>query len=150
MSFALAATADTSAYRDLSVSGVFQEHIAAASRCTSGLGGTIAGYGSSPSMGRVVFLTSDCVTQNGPLFTFSEGRFLITTMTGELLYASYTGQLVPTGDGAKAAMSNATFQITGGTGQYKKATGSGTLSGTEDLSTGQGSIQLTGRILLKD
>jgi hypothetical protein len=148
MSLAFGASAE--GYRDLSVSGVFQEHIAAASRCTSGLGGTVAGYGSSPLMGRVVFLTSDCITQNGPLFTFSEGRFLITTMTGDQLYASYSGQLVPTGDGLNAVMSNASFQITGGTGQYKKATGSGTLSGTEDLATGQGSIQLTGRILLKD
>jgi hypothetical protein len=56
---------------------------------------------------------------------------------------------VPTGEGTKFVFSNASFTITGGTGRYAKATGSGTLSGGEDMANGQGTIQLKGRILSK-
>jgi hypothetical protein len=98
----------------------------------------------------VSFLTSDCITPSGTSFTFSDGRFMITTMSGELLFASYNGQFVPTGEGTKFVFSNASFTITGGTGRYAKAVGSGTLGGGEDMATGQGIIQLKGRILYKD
>jgi hypothetical protein len=119
-------------------------------RCASQFGGTIMGYGSSALLGKVTFLSSDCITPNGTSYTFSDGRFMITTMTGELVFASYNGQFVPTGVGTNYVFSSASFQITGGTGRYAKATGSGTLGGGEDMATGQGNIQLKGRILFKD
>jgi hypothetical protein len=74
---------------------------------------------------------------------------LITTLTGELIYANYSGQFVPTGDGTKYAFTGATFQITGGTGRYVNATGGGDMTGGEDMATGQGTVQLTGRMLSK-
>jgi hypothetical protein len=46
--------------------------------------------------------------------------------------------------------SNATFQITGGTGQYARASGGGTMTGDEDIVTGQGTVQLSGQIQYKD
>jgi len=150
MSAAVGASADQSSYKDFELSGVIQEIPGPSARCASQFGGTIMGYGSSALLGKVTFLTSDCITQNGPTFTFSDGRFMITTMSGELLFASYNGQFVPTGDGTKYVLSNASFSITGGTGRYDKASGSGTLGGGEDMATGQGNIQLKGRILYKD
>jgi hypothetical protein len=147
MSAAVGASATPASYKDFELSGVLQEIPGPSPRCASNFGGTIMGFGSSALLGKVTFLSSDCITPNGTSFTFSEGRFMITTMTGELLFASYNGQFVPTGEGTKYVFSNASFTITGGTGRYFKATGSGTLGGGEDMATGQGNIQLKGRVL---
>lgn len=150
MSAALCASADPAKYKDLKVSGVLQEIPGASARCASNFGGTILGYGTSSLAGdKVTFLATDCITPNGSTYTFSEGKFLITTLTGELIYANYSGQFIPTGEGTKYVFSNATFQVTGGTGRYARATGGGDLAGTEDMATGRGTIQLTGRILAK-
>jgi hypothetical protein len=150
MSAAVGVSAAQSSYKDFELSGVLQEVPGPSARCASQFGGTIMGYGSSALLGKVTFLSSDCITPNGTSYTFSEGRFMITTMTGELLFASYNGQFVPTGEGTKYVFSSASFQITGGTGRYARATGSGTLGGGEDMATGQGNIQLQGRILFKE
>jgi hypothetical protein len=149
MSAAVGATAAPAAYKDFELSGVLQEIPGPSPRCASNFGGTILGFGSSALLGKVSFLASDCITPNGSSYTFSDGKFMITTMTGELLFAAYNGQFVPTGEGTKFVFSNASFTITGGTGRYAKATGSGTLSGGEDMANGQGTIQLKGRILSK-
>ncbi len=149
MSAAVGATAAPAAYKDFELSGVLQEIPGPMPRCASNFGGTILGFGSSALLGKVTFMANDCITPNGASYTFSDGKFMITTMTGELVFASYNGQFVPTGEGTKYVFSNASFTITGGTGRYFRATGSGTLSGGEDMATGQGTIQLKGRILSK-
>ncbi len=149
LSAALGASAGNKTYQDLELSGVLQEIPGPSLRCPSKFGGTILGYGNSALLGRASFLATDCITPSGSSYTFSDGRFMITTLTGELLFASYSGQFVPTGEGTKYVFSNATFQITGGTGRYAKASGGGDLSGGEDMANGQGTIQLKGRILLK-
>lgn len=147
---ALSASADNAAYHDLSVSGVFQEAIGPSLRCPTKIGGTMTGYGTSTNYGPVVFLGGDCITPAGAVNTFSEGRFILTALTGELLYASYSGQAVANSDGSQLVFTGATFQITGGTGKFKNATGGGTMQGTESTQTLQGQIQLSGRILLKN
>jgi hypothetical protein len=150
MSAALCASADSATYKDFKVSGVLQEIPGPSARCATNFGGTILGYGTSSLVGnKITFLATDCITPNGTTYTFSDGKFLITTITGELIYASYSGQFVPTGEGAKYVFTGATFQITGGTGRYAKATGGGDITGSEDMVTGQGTIQLSGRILAK-
>jgi hypothetical protein len=152
MSIALCASAGNgnASYKDLNLSGVLQEVPGPSARCPSNFGGNIAGYGNSDLFGRVVFLSSDCITPNGVNFTFSDGHFMITTMSGDLVFANYSGQFVATGVGTNYVFSNATFQITGGTGKYARASGVGTISGGEDMATGKGTIQLTGRVLTKD
>jgi hypothetical protein len=137
------------AYQDLVLNGVFQETIVPTTACASGLSGNLAGYGGGTVLGRIAFLSSDCFSQNGPVFTFAQGKFMITTTTGELLFADYSGQVLPTGEGTNGVMSGAIFTITGGTGKYARASGGGALDGTEDLATGKGTITMTGRILLK-
>jgi hypothetical protein len=148
LSAALCVSAQSATYRDFKVSGVLQEIPGPSSRCASNYGGTILGFGTS-TYGKVTFMATDCITPNGATYTFSDGKFMITTMSGELIFANYSGQFVPTGEGAKYVFSNATFQITGGTGRYAKASGGGAMTGTEDLVTGQGTVQLTGQILSK-
>lgn len=149
MSAALTATAGKSSYQDLEINGTLQEIPGPSARCASQFGGTILGYGESNVLGKVGFLSSDCITPNGTSYTFSDGRFMITTLTGEMLFASYGGQFVPTGEGSNFVFNSATFTITGGTGKYAKASGGGDITGTEDMVTGKGTIKLSGKILLK-
>ena len=149
MSAALCASAAPAGYNDFQLSGVLQEIPGPSARCASKFGGTILGFGSSTTVGKVTFLASDCITPNGATYTFSDGKFIVTTLTGELIFANYSGQFVPTGEGTKFVFSNATFQITGGTGRYARASGGGDMNGSEDMTTGQGTIQLSGRILQK-
>jgi hypothetical protein len=150
MSAALCASAGPATYKDFKLSGVLQETPGPSARCASNFGGTIQGFGTSSLVAnKVGFLATDCITPNGTSFTFSDGKLLITTLTGELIYVNYSGQFVPTGDGTKYVFTGATFQITGGTGRYFNATGGGDMTGGEDMATGQGTVQLTGRMLSK-
>lgn len=148
-SLALAATCAAAApavTRPLLVTGIFQEQVGPAPRCASQFGGNIAGFGSSTQLGRMAFLGSDCITPSGNLFNFSDGRMVLLTMTGEQIYANYSGQFVPTGVGTNYVFSGATFQITGGTGRYFKAIGGGALKGGSDMATGSGNMSLDGTI----
>jgi len=131
---------------NLEVSGVIQEVPGPMARCPSQYGGTITGYGSSALLGRVAFIANNCITQNGNLFTFDRGRFIIMTVSGDQIYADYSGQFVPTGQGANYVFSNTSFSIVGGTGRYMFATGGGQLQGGEDMTTFSGTITLSGKI----
>ena len=147
----LAASATASAgdwvVEPLNVEGTLVEEVGPAQRCLSKFGGTISGHGTSAMMGgKVVFIATDCITPVGHMFNFSDGRFIVMTTSGDQIFANYSGQFVPTGDGAKYVFSGATFQVTGGTGKFKKVTGGGVLSGGEDMSTGQGTIKLSGQV----
>lgn len=132
--------------KPLTVSAVIQERVGPMARCASQFGGVITGHADSAVLGRSVVVGTDCITPSGPTFNFSQGKMVIITMTGEQIYADYSGQFVPTGDGAKFVFSNATFQITGGSGRYWRASGGGSLTGGEDMITGAGTAQLTGKI----
>lgn len=143
------ASADTAKTQNLEISGVLMEKAGPAVRCPSKFGGTITGHGNSELVGRVAFVATDCITPQGPLFNFDQGRFIIMTATGEQIYAAYSGQFVPTGVGAAYVFSGATFQITGGNGRYAKASGGGALTGGQDMLTGMGTVQLSGKIHYK-
>jgi hypothetical protein len=134
----------------IEINGVLQEIPGVSLRCPSKFGGTIIGRGQGALTGPVAFISSDCITPSGTSFTFSEGKMIVIAVDGDQIFADYSGQFVPTGVGSNFVFSNATFQITGGTGTFSKATGGGTLSGGEDMVTGQGTIKLSGRISYKD
>ena len=140
------ASAKSFVTKPLVISGVVQELVGPSLRCASKFGGTITGHGSDPQTGRVAFIGTDCITPDGPLFNFSDGRITIVTQTGELIFLNYSGQFVPTGEGTKFVFNNATFQVTGGTGRYSRASGGGGFTGGEDMATGAGTIQLNGKI----
>ena len=143
---AAAAASAASVTKPLTVSAVIQERVGPMLRCPSQFGGTITGHADSALLGRSVVISTDCITPSGPLFNFSRGKMIIVGTTGEQLYADYSGQFVPTGDGAKYVFSGATFQITGGSGRYFRASGGGTLTGGEDMVTGAGTVELSGTI----
>lgn len=127
--------------------GVLQEKVGFLARCPAQFGGTIVGHGYSKAMYQTVaFIATDCIAQQGPLFNFTQGKFIVMDTKGDQLFANYSGQFVPTGDGTKYVFSGATFQVTGGTGRYAKAQGGGTLTGGEDMATGAGTIKLSGNV----
>ena len=148
LSASFGAAADAATTKPFEITGVFQERTGPKASCPSQFGGTLAGTGDSPQLGRVVFLADDCITPVPPLFNFT-GRFIVTNLRGEQIYANYSGQFVPTGEGTKYVFSGATFQVTGGTGKYAKASGGGTLTGGEDIVTGFGNLKLSGQVLSK-
>jgi hypothetical protein len=143
-SFAAAAASQVT--KTLEITGIVQETVGASQRCQSNFGGTIVGYGDSELVGKVAFIGSDCITPSGVLYNFNDGRLIILTQAGEQIHANYSGQFVPTGEGAKFVFNNASFQITGGTGKYFRATGGGSFTGAEDMATGAGTIKLSGQI----
>lgn len=140
------ASAAPAVTKPFNLSGAFLEVPGPSARCASKFGGNIIGHGDSTVTGKVVFLSSDCITQNGGTFTFSDGKFVILANNGDQIFANYSGQFVPTGQGSNFVFNGATYQITGGTGKFKRASGGGSLNGTEDMATGQGSLQLSGQI----
>ena len=148
----LAASAGASAgewvTKPLEIEGTLVEAVGPAPRCLSQFGGTISGHGESALMGgKVVFIATDCITPVGVTYNFSGGKFVVMTTSGDQIFANYSGQFVPTGEGAQFVFSGATFQVTGGTGKFARVTGGGTLSGGEDMSTGAGTIKLAGRVM---
>jgi hypothetical protein len=143
---AVSASANPAQTRPFNLNGAILEVPGPSPRCPSQFGGTIVGHGESAVTGKVAFISSDCITPSGTLFNFTDGRLTIVTITGEQIFANYSGQFVPTGEGTKYIFSGATFQITGGSGRYSKASGGGTLSGGEDMAGGAGTLQLDGTI----
>ena len=136
--------------KPLAIAGVLKEVLGPSLRCPSKLGGTLVGHGDDPALGPVAFMGNDCVTPVGTLFNFSDGRITLLTKSGEVIYANYSGQALPTGEGTKVVFSNATFQITGGTGRYFRASGGGDFNGSQELLTGIGTIKLSGKITYRE
>lgn len=134
----------------LEINGVLQEIPGPSLRCPSKFGGTIIGRGEGALTGPVAFVASDCITPSGTSFTFSAGKMIVIAIAGDQIFADYSGQFVPSGVGTNYVFSNATFQVTGGTGKFSKASGGGTLTGGEDMATGAGTIKLSGTISYKD
>ena len=149
MTASFSASAGPNAVEALEVKGVFNEKIGPAPQCASTLGGKLAGHGETAEGTPVAFVGGDCFAQSGTTFTFSDGKFILLYPNGDQIFANYSGQFVPTGAGTAYVMNGGTFTITGGSGIYSGALGGGTLSGTEDLSNGAGTIGLSGRVYYK-
>ncbi|MDY0964857.1 hypothetical protein [Massilia sp. CFBP9026] len=149
MAASLSASAGPTVTRALEVKGVFNEKVGPATQCASTLGGKLAGHGETADGTPVAFVGGDCFAQSGTTFTFSNGKFVLLFPNGDQIFANYGGQFLPTGAGTAYVMNGGTFTITGGSGTYARATGGGYLSGTEDLSTGAGTIALSGRVSYK-
>jgi hypothetical protein len=100
-------------------------------------GGGTATIGSTTAP--VTMSATDCVsvTPTGG-FAFNNGLLIFTDPNGDTISASYSGTFVPVGPSATPGLvdysiDKATFVVVGGTGRYRRATGSGSLSGTETI-----------------
>ena len=121
--------------------------------CPSGyqLVGSTTGTGTVPQLGRVTLVATDCILLNqlGQPVRFDNGQLTLTAANGDELKATYTGgTLTPIDNTAGLPLFNleAPVIITGGTGRFAGASGSGYLRGAENLATGQGQFKLTASI----
>jgi hypothetical protein len=104
------------------------------------LTGNISGTGSATHLGKLTLVSTDCINPiSETAFSFSSNQIVVTTASGEQIFATYGGTLT-------LGVIMGGYQIVGGTGRYSQATGAGKLQGVEDINTGKGQIQLTGTI----
>jgi hypothetical protein len=106
--------------------------------------GVISGSGVATHLGKVTLVSRDCIIPKSPTeFAFYSNQLVLTVANGDQIHATYIGTL--TFEGTVGVITG-DYYIIGGTGRYSLASGAGTVQGVEDLSTGQGSVQLTGTI----
>jgi hypothetical protein len=93
----------------------------------------------------VTLVSTDCIIpMSATAFLFSSNQLVFTVVaTGEQIVATYGG--IFTIEGTVGVITGG-YNIDGGTGRFLHARGVGTVQGVEDLSTGQGSVQLNGTI----
>ncbi|EAR22472.1 hypothetical protein [Nitrococcus mobilis] len=113
--------------------------------CPSQFGGTTTGTGKGTHLGKLSFNATDCITPVEDHFTFA-GEFTIVAANGDQLVGNYGGSFIPINTGPVYSLSDATFEITGGTGRFTQATGSGELRGTQSTKTGKGTFKADGTI----
>ena len=115
--------------------------------CPTVIQGTTTGTGNASHMGKVSLLATDCpILTPGPgQFSFYNGQLTLTAANGDKLTAAYQGQLLPTAQPTVFSL-NGVYTVTGGTGRFTGATGSGVLQGSTDIVTGAGQYDVSGRI----
>jgi hypothetical protein len=113
--------------------------------CPSGYGGTTTGTGKSSHMGKISIAANDCITLGDNHYEFI-GKLTITAANGDKLSGDYSGSLVPTDAVLVYSFSNATFQITGGTGRSSKASGSMAFHGPPHIQTGTRKMEADGTV----
>ena len=116
----------------LKISAVTQEKSGLNPDCPSGFGGTTTGTGKSTHMGQISIAANDCITPADNHYAFI-GKLTITTANGDKISGDYSGSLVPTDTVPVYSFSNATFQITGGTGRFSKASGNVDVMLSQDI-----------------
>lgn len=130
----------------LSVSSIIHETIASPDlSCGSFVGGTITGTGISSLLGQVSISAKDCITPfpDGH-FSFA-GKMTFGTAIGSI-FADYEGLFTPTILPSIFLFTDTSFTITGGTGSFQKAKGSGTFIGGENISSGNGLLLVSGTV----
>ena len=122
------------------------EQLAPSASC-SYLTGYISGTGHATHLGAVALSSQDCFEPVSPdTFAFTSYQVVLTSANGDQLFATYSGTVTVAG-GDIGILSGA-YTIYGGTGRFALATGSGTVTGTEGLSSNPayGQIELSGKI----
>lgn len=104
------------------------------------------GSGMLTQIGRAVLVATDCVTPVGQVLSATDGKLTLTAPSGDTLTGTYAGTFIPVNNGAAYQFSGVMFSITGGTGRFLNARGTGTLHGIQEVVGGKGSITVDGRI----
>lgn len=104
-------------------------------RCAGGVVGTTTGKGNASHMGKVTMVATDCplIIPGGPPPSFSEGKLTFKAANGDELRAVYQGSLQPVDIPNQVFSIVGQYNVTGGTGRFSNATGSGSLTGTITL-----------------
>jgi hypothetical protein len=116
---------------------------------TGGVGKMAIGSGKKVYQGDVSADATDCATAT---MQFSNGKLTITAVNGDKLTATYYGSFIPTApDSTSYIINNGAFAITGGTGYFVGASGTGQLQGTITIPANRvppfyGNLKATGKI----
>ena len=129
----------------LKISLATHEQVGYKPDCPSKFGGTTTATGKGSHLGKVSLVATDCIIPMENHFTF-EGKFELTASNGDKLTGKYSGSFIPLDTPPIYSLSDAVFQITGGTGRFSKATGSAELQGTQNIQTGNGKMEVNGTI----
>ncbi len=134
---------DNSKTKEIKFSLGTQEQVGYTPTCLSQFGGTTSGSGKGTHLGVISLAASDCITPMQNYFISNNGNLTITAANGDKLTGTYSGSFIPTDHPSIYMYDNFTIQITGGTGRFAGATGSGILEGTSNVTTGQGVVEGT-------
>jgi hypothetical protein len=114
------------------------------------LTGIISGQGDATFLGRTVISGTNCVTMptdpKNPVFHFTDGKIMLMAANGDTINGTISGSFVPTGKGNLFTVVDGTYSFNRGTGRFVAVTGSGKLSGTQDIVTTKGQLQAVGTI----
>jgi hypothetical protein len=95
-------------------------------------------------LGRVTGEHSQCIDPTGQVqnpLAYSDGRVTFTSASGDQLFATFEGTLIPTDVPGFFAAANP-FEIVGGTGRFEGASGGGQVTGSLDLRVAETPIVL--------
>ena len=110
------------------------------------LSGNTSGSGHATHLGAVTGSGIDCITPTSAYtYAFSNGVLTLTAANGDQLRAEYQGTLTPSATPPIYTIAG-TYRFIGGTGRFNGASGTGTISGLENLGTGQGNFVFNGTI----
>ena len=133
-------TQDNSKTKEIRFSLGTQEQVGYTPSCPSQFGGTLSGSGKGTHLGVISLSARDCITPMQNYF-ISNGNLTITAANGDNITGTYSGSFIPTDNPSIYMYDDFTIQITGGTGRFTGAAGSGTLEGTSNVKTGQGVVE---------
>jgi hypothetical protein len=102
----------------------------------------IQATGTATHIGRFTTVQSQCVTTTS--LDFTDGEFTFTAANGDQLSGTYEGQFIPLEP--PLAGIDGRFTFTGGTGRFVGVSGGGVASGTQNLATGDATVELEGTI----
>src|SRR6266487_671528 len=111
--------------------------------CGTGSLVNIVGNGNATELGRFTDTQHHCIYPDS--LVFDNGHFVFTAANGDLLVGSYHGFLTPTGNPTVFDV-HGQWVVTGGTGRFANATGSGVASGSLNAETGLVNLKLDGTI----
>ena len=110
------------------------------------LQGSTTGDGLASQLGKTALKSTDCVAPVASSFTFTSGALVLTAANGDTLTAEYSGSLLPAFQELGFYSLSGSYRVTGGTGRFVGATGSGYLRGTTNIVTGLGAYTATGTL----
>ena len=99
-----------------------------------GLQGTVDGQGNASHLGRVQLHSENCAfTPPSGGLGFHGADVVLTAANGDLVRARYCGVAVPRQPGSGENDIVGRYRVTGGTGRFEGAAGSGVVTGTESI-----------------
>ncbi|CAH1387560.1 hypothetical protein [Candidatus Nitrotoga sp. M5] len=106
--------------------------------------GSITANGNRRSLGVLTVTADDCITPelSDPSHFMSDGDLTLSFRNGDTINAHYSAFFIPTDYSAQYyKYKDFAIEVTGGTGRFTGVSGSGTLKGVSDITSGVGVVK---------